>query len=112
MTMTTQKLILTPYDTQIIGKINSDAYSVCVLLDSSLPFAVILPDVKATIQREIICKNIGANDVTIVPQNGQYFDLETSLVVSPLDTVFFWPDMVRTWWIAHISSSKVAVFGI
>jgi hypothetical protein len=100
-----QKIVLTPFDNALAGKINGDAEHVHVLLDSTLaPFTVVLPDATATMQREIICKNIGTNDVTIIPIDGQFLDTSTSHVISPLDLVSFWPDLVKTWWMLDNNS--------
>jgi hypothetical protein len=96
---TRQKIVLTPYDNSLVGKINGDTEHAHILLDSALaPFTVTLPDATATLQRELIFKNIGANNVTIQAITGQYIDESTSHVLAHLDLVDVWPDNVKTWW--------------
>ena len=97
---TRQKIVLTPYDNSLVGKISQDAEHVHVLLDSSLAsFTVVLPDATATMKRELIFKNTGINNVTLLAVNGQYLDLDISHVVAPLDLVGLWSDLVKTWWL-------------
>ena len=94
-----QKIILTPNDNSLDGKIKGETEHCHILLDSALaPFTVTLPDATASMQRELIFKNIGANNVTIQPQSGQFIDEDTSHVLAHLDLVSVWPDLVRTWW--------------
>jgi hypothetical protein len=98
--LTRQKIVLTPYDSALVGKIQPSAEHVHVLLDSTIaPFTVPLPDATASMKRELIFKNIGVNDVTLLPISGQYLDLDISHVVEPLDLVGLWSDLVKTWWL-------------
>ena len=94
-----QKIILTPSDSSLEGKINSETEHCHILLDSSVAgFTVTLPSVTGTMQRELIFKNIGANSVKIQAMQGQYIDESTSHVLAHLDLVDLWPDDVKTWW--------------
>jgi hypothetical protein len=100
-----QKIVLTPYDNTLKGKIQGDAEHVHVLLDSTTAgFTVVLPDATATMQRELIMKNIGTNNVTVIPLTGQFVDKSTSHVISALDLVSFWSDRVKTWWMLDNNS--------
>jgi hypothetical protein len=94
-----QKIALTPNDNTLVGKIQPDAEHIYVLLNSTIAFTVTLPDVQTSMQSELIFKNIGACDVTIVPQAGQFLDKATTHTIRPLDTVSFWSDLDKTWWI-------------
>lgn len=95
-----QKIIRTPSDNSLAGKISPDTEHVHILLDSSVAgFTVTLPDATATMQRELIFKNIGSNNVTIQAQPGQYIDFATSHIIRPLDLVSVWSDLVKTWWL-------------
>ena len=95
-----QKIVLTPYDNSLVGKINGDTEHAHILLDSSLaPFTVVLPDATATMKRELIFKNTGINNITLLAVNGQYLDLDVSHIVAPLDLVGVWSDLVKTWWL-------------
>jgi hypothetical protein len=82
-----------------VGKISPDAEHIHILLDSSkAAFTVTLPDAAASMKRELIFKNIGANTVTIQALTGQYIDESTSHALAHLDLVSLWADQVRTWW--------------
>jgi hypothetical protein len=106
--ITRQKIILTPYDPDLTGKINGEAEHVHVLLDTTVAaFTVALPSVTATMKRELLFKNIGANDATIISQAGQYCDLSTSIIIRPLDLVSLWADLIKTWWIQGVTSGSL-----
>ncbi len=97
---TRQKIILTPSDSSLVGKITDDSEHVHILLDTrSGGFTVTLPTATGSMQRELIFKNIGTNNATIVPITGEYIDYSQSHVVGPLDLVSVWSDLVRTWWL-------------
>ena len=99
-TGTRQKIILTPTDNNIIGKVGPVSEHVHILLDSNNgPCTVTLPDATFSIDRELIFKNIGTNNVTIQAKTGQYIDLSTSHIIRPLNLVSVWCDLVKTWWL-------------
>ena len=97
---TRQKIILTPSDSSLIGKINPECEHCHILCDTTTAaFTVQLPSVKGTMQRELIVKNIGAvYSVTLIPRTGQYFDNLTIKILTPYENQSFWPDNVKTWW--------------
>jgi hypothetical protein len=99
MPNTRQKIILTPSNNSLDGKILPETEHAHILLDSSSgAFSVTLPDAQATMQLELIFKNIGANTVTIRARSGQYIDYDTSHDLAYLNLVSVWPDLLRTWW--------------
>lgn len=96
---TRQKIILTPTNASLIGKILPETEHCHILLDSSTgPFTVTLLDASATMQRELIFKNIGVSNVTVQALTGQYIDYSTSHALAYLDLVAIWSDGVKTWW--------------
>jgi hypothetical protein len=100
-----QKIILYPWDKELVSKINQDAEHIYILTDTSTgAFSITLPDATMTMQRELIVKNIGDYDITIYPLTGQYIDKSISHVLQPLDLVSFWPDLVKTWWMLDNNS--------
>jgi hypothetical protein len=99
MKLTRQKIVLTPSDSSLSGKINPDCEHCHVLCDTTTAaFTVTLPSVTGTMQRELIFKNIGANSVTLVPITGQYIDTSVSLVLTTLQNQSLYADNVKTWW--------------
>jgi hypothetical protein len=94
------KIILTPSDKVLVGKYSNEHDHVHVILDSTNgAFSVTLPDCRSNIHTEIIFKNIGVNDVTIVPVNGQYIDNKLSHTIKQWDLVTVWPDLLNTWYL-------------
>jgi hypothetical protein len=93
-----QKIILTPSDNSLIGKINPDAEHVHVLLNSTEAFYVVLPTVTGSMQRELIFKNIGSKVVRVQPIAGEYIDYSLYHDLAYLDLVDLWPDGEKTWW--------------
>jgi hypothetical protein len=96
-----QKIILTPYDNVLSGKINLDAGSIYVLLDSTLVFSVQLPDASSNLLTEVTFKNIGALNVTINSITGQFIDTGISHVLAGLEWHSLIPDGDKTWWIVN-----------
>jgi hypothetical protein len=94
-----QKIILTPWDKELSGKLNPEAEHIHILLDSTTAaFSVTLPDAAATMQRELIFKNIGTNTVILVPINGQYIDDAESETIAASYALGLWADLMGTWW--------------
>ena len=72
---TFQRVILSAYDTQLVGKYSDMADTVMVEIDSSLKsFSIQLPDFMSSIGKQFFFKNLGANAVTLLTKNGQYLD--------------------------------------
>jgi hypothetical protein len=95
-----QKIILTPTEKSLIGRINADTEHCHILLDTTNgPFTVILPDATGSMQKELIFKNIGTNNATIVPITGQWIDNVITKTIAPLDSLDLWSDLIKTWWI-------------
>ena len=95
-----QKIILTPSDSSLVGKILPKCEHCHILLDSSTgTFSVNIPDARGNMQRELIFKNIGHNSVTLQAMNGQYLDYATTHVLAYLDLVAIWADNEKTWWL-------------
>jgi hypothetical protein len=95
-----QKIILNPTEKSLVGRINANTEHCHILLDTTNgPFTVILPDATATMQRELIFKNIGTNNATIVPINSQWIDNVITKTIVPLDSLDLWSDLIKTWWI-------------
>jgi len=105
MPLSRQKIILTPSNKALATLINPDAEHVHILLDSTTAgFTVTLPDATGSMQRELIFKNIGDYDVTIVPITGQYIDKSLTHTLHPLDLISLWSDLVKTWWMLDNNS--------
>ena len=72
---TFQRVLLSAYDTQLVGKYSDKADTVMVEIDSSLKsFSIQLPDFMSSIGKQFFFKNLGANAVTLLTKNGQYID--------------------------------------
>ena len=72
---TFQRVLLSAYDTQLVGKYSDKADTVMVEIDSSLKsFSIQLPDFMSSIGKQFFFKNLGANAVTLLTKNGQYLD--------------------------------------
>ena len=72
---TFQRVLLSAYDTQLVGKYSDKADTVMVEIDSSLKsFSIQLPDFMSSIGKQFAFKNLGANAVTLLTKNGQYID--------------------------------------
>ena len=72
---TFQRVLLSAYDTQLVGKYSDKADTVMVEIDSSLKsFLIQLPDFMSSIGKQFFFKNLGANAVTLLTKNGQYLD--------------------------------------
>jgi hypothetical protein len=94
------KVILTLADHTLVGKYSNEHDHVHVILDSTTgPFTVTLPDCRSNIHTEIIFKNIGVNDVAIVPSTGQYIDNKLTHTIKQWDLVTVWPDLLNTWYL-------------
>jgi hypothetical protein len=108
--ITRQKIILTPSDKLLSGKINEDAEHVHILIDTTNgPFTITLPDANGTMKRELIFKNIGTTfDAEIVPIVGQYIDFSRSHPLAPLDLVSIWSDLNGTWWLLDSNAGNVS----
>jgi hypothetical protein len=96
--LTRQKVVLTANDHSLMGRISGDAEHVHILLDTGISgYTVILPDAAATMQRELIFKNIGANTANIVPQAGQLIDNSTSAAITSMAALSLWSDRNNYW---------------
>jgi len=72
---TFQRVLLSAYDTQLVGKYSDTADTIMVEIDSSLKsFSIQLPDFMSSIGKQFAFKNLGANAVTLLTKNGQYID--------------------------------------
>jgi hypothetical protein len=99
MPLSRQKIILTPSDNSLAGKISPDSEHVHILLDSkNAGFSVPLPSATGSMQKELIFKNIGSNSVRIQPITGEYIDYSLYHDLAYLDLVDLWPDGEKTWW--------------
>jgi len=72
---TFQRVLLSAYDTQLVGKYSDTADTIMVEIDSSLKsFSIQLPDFMSSVGKQFAFKNLGANAVTLLTKNGQYID--------------------------------------